>query len=178
MEPREQRIGWYLALASIPVLAVITTPWNGGENLAAFGFTLVFPASFALVIRQGHRIWTAFGAFLVGLLGPWSFAYLAGAPFVAFAFWLALRARREALAVPANAPPRDISISAANARPASSPWWRRRRRGAAADSSDTPSDPRTARRTAPSRSKPSDAGVKSGRVTPKGTARRRSPKRS
>lgn len=168
MDDRERRIGWYLAIAAVPVLMVITTPWKGVDHLGPFAFTLLFPGSFALVVKQRHRVWTSVAAFLIGLLGPWSFAYLAGAPFVAYAFWLASRARKLSKAVAIMSAPDDPTEGDA---PPAGRFGRRRppRTAASRRASTSPS--------APAR-KPSSAGVDSGRVTPKGTSKRRSPKRS
>lgn len=141
MLPQEQRIGYGLALFSALAFAVVWTPWNGGNHLAGFVLAVMFSAALALLARQGHRLWTAFAAFLTGIFGPWGFAYIFGAVFIAFAFWLGWRAHR-AIKASINT---DSSALLGRATPI------------------------------PDR-RPKE--ISSGRVTPKGTARRKSPKRS
>ena len=152
MPPQEKRIAYSLAGAGVAAFATIWTPWNGGTHLVGFLLGATFAGSLALLALQGHRLWTAFGAFLNGVFAPWGFAYIFGAAYIAFAGWLAWRAHR-AVKASINADPLG---------------------GA------TPLPARTTRR--PSRSAPSkkkkDLAIESGRVTPKGTAKRRSPKRT
>ena len=92
--PEEQRIAYGLAAVSAVAFVVVWTPWNGGDHLTGFLLALSFSAALAFIALQGHRLWTAFASFLLGIFGPWGFAYIFGAAFVAFAFWLAWRAHR------------------------------------------------------------------------------------
>lgn len=139
--PQEQRIAYGLAAFSVLAFLAVWTPWNGGDHVAGFVLAVMFSFALALLARQGHRLWTAFAAFLTGIFGPWGFAYIFGAFFIAFAFWLAWRAHR-AIKASINADPAAVAGRA------------------------TPMADR--------RPKP----ITSGRVTPKGTSRRKSPKRS
>ena len=141
MVPQEQRIAYGLAIFSALVFLVIWTPWNGGDHIAGFVLAVMFSGALALLARQGHRLWTAFAAFLTGIFGPWGLAYIFGALFIAFAFWLGWRAHRS-IKASINTDPAALLGRA------------------------TP---------IPQKKK---VEITSGRVTPKGTARRRSPKRS
>lgn len=94
MRPEEQRIGYGLAAAAVVLFVAIWTPWNGGDHMLGFVLASAFAAALALLTRKGHRLWTAFASFLVGVFGPWGFAYIFGAIYLAFGFWLGWRAHR------------------------------------------------------------------------------------
>ena len=94
LQPQEQRTAYALAGASAVAFLLLWRPWLGGNHVQIFLLAVAFSAAFALVARQGHRLWTAFSAFLLGLFPPWGFAYIAGTVYVAFAFWLGWKAHR------------------------------------------------------------------------------------
>jgi len=146
--PKEQRVGYLLAGLSAIGFFVVWTPWNGGSHATGFGLALLFSFSLALVTRQGHRLWTAFTAFLIGTFGPWGFAYVFGAIYIGFAFWLGLRAHRAVKASVEGRPVATEVRDAVTAKPAPKK-----------SSSKNPSS------------------VTSGRVTPKKTPPRRNARR-
>lgn len=108
MRAEEQRLAYGLAAAAVVIFAVIWTPWNGGGHLAGFVLSSCFAGALALAGRRGHRVWTAFVAFLVGVFGPWGFAYIFGVGYVAFAVWLGWRAHRS-IKASLNASPDVVS---------------------------------------------------------------------
>ena len=141
LRPEEKRLAYGLTVLAGFAFLLVWQPWKGGDRLTGAALSLLFPASMALVVRQGHRLWTAFAAFLLGIFGPWGNAFIFGAAYIAFAFWLGWKAHRSVKAS-VNA---DMTTILGKATPL------------------------------PEKKKPA---IESGRVTPKGTARRRSPKRS
>jgi hypothetical protein len=95
LQPEERRLAHSLAAMAVVVFTVVWTPWDGGARLAGFLISSAMAGSLAIVARYvGQRLWTAFAAFLLGLFGGWGSAYIVGAFFIAFAFWLGWRAHR------------------------------------------------------------------------------------
>src|SRR5687768_6234901 len=97
LDEREHRYVTRLAVAAVPVFVLVHQPWieDGRRSrllLVAFGIGF----SFALWItaRMRQRGWAAFAAFLTGIFGPWGYAFVVGALYIGFAFWLLWRAGR------------------------------------------------------------------------------------
>ena len=113
MLPQEQKIAFGLAAGAAVAFGAIWQPWLGGNHLTGFLLGLAFCASLTIVARQGHRLWTAFASFLIGLFGPWPApsgttpTYILGVFYVAFAFWLGWRAHRS-LKATLNAEPTAV----------------------------------------------------------------------
>ena len=87
----EQRVASGAALAAGAFFAVLWRPWEGGARWWFFAIGLVLALGLYGTSRLGHRAFTAFGAFVLGVFGPWDIWYLFGAFYVGFAFWLARR---------------------------------------------------------------------------------------
>jgi hypothetical protein len=93
----ERRYLNWLAFAAAVAFVLLYRPWLSDDQrsrLLLAGFGVTFAAALWALGRLHHRLWAAFGAFLVGLFAPWGFAYVFGSVYVAFAFWLVWRAHR------------------------------------------------------------------------------------
>jgi hypothetical protein len=77
----------------LATLAAVAFGWMWHDTLwvAAIGVTLALFLALASV--RGHRAFMAIASFLTGF-GPWGFAYIFGAPYLAFAAFLLWRANR------------------------------------------------------------------------------------
>jgi hypothetical protein len=157
MTDQERRYVDYLAAGALVVFVFLYHPWTAHERtsrLTLTGFGVLFAGSFWLLGRLRHRLWAAFGAFLFGLFAPWGFAYIFGAAYVAFAFWLVWRAHRASRSgLNASDGPRITAMPAAAARPTST-------------SRSEPELKNTAKAKTKTKTKPK-ATITSGRFTPK-----------
>ncbi|HEX7167919.1 MAG TPA: hypothetical protein VF230_13155 [Acidimicrobiales bacterium] len=95
MRPQDQAIAYALASFATAVFASEWQPWKGGQALTGFVVGVFGVGALATVARQGHRVWTAFAAFLNGFNPAWGFTYVFGALFIAYAFWLGWRTHRD-----------------------------------------------------------------------------------
>lgn len=103
----ERRYAYLLAAGASALFFVSWQPWRGGQRLIGFALGVVFTAGLAFAARRGHRVWTAFAAFLVGFDPAWGAFFIFGAAYIAFAFWLAWRAHRT-LKATLNADPNRV----------------------------------------------------------------------
>lgn len=97
LDDREHRWLNRLAAAAVPVLVLVHQPWlvdARRSRLVLVGFGIGFAFALWIVGRMRHRLWAAFASFLM-LFAPWGFAFVAGAPYVVFAFWLLRCAYRD-----------------------------------------------------------------------------------
>lgn len=86
-----------LAAAAVPVFVLLYQPWledDHNSRLVLTGFGIGFAAALWIAGRMRHRLWAAFASFLMGLFGPWSFAYIVGLLYIGYAFWVLSHARR------------------------------------------------------------------------------------
>lgn len=94
MATDERRVTFALAAAAGFGLTVLWQPWLGGVHVAFTGFSLAFSGVLATTAWWGNRVAGATAAFMFGIFGPWSFAYIFGLPFLALAIWLGIRTSR------------------------------------------------------------------------------------
>jgi hypothetical protein len=77
----------------LAVLAAMAFGWMWHDTLWVAAIGVGLGLFLALASVRGHRALMAVAAFVTGF-GPWGFAYIFGAPYLAFAAFLLLQANR------------------------------------------------------------------------------------